>query len=119
MAASSSWVNIAAGVTLPATLSIYTARNDGIYQDGSGAINGGILIFGARVQAQMGDTSGWNLLCPWSINSTVAITALIHAASPVKDLGMVTDVGDDAGTLVPFQVDNAGTILYVKMYALA
>ena len=78
------------------------------------------MFFGGRMQAQMGDTSGWNILAPWSINSTIAITALIHSANPIVDLGQVTNAGaDTAGTLVPFHVDDGGTIRYVKMYNLA
>ncbi len=65
------------------------------------------------------DTSGWDMLCPWSINTTIAITALIHAANPVVDLGMVTNAGSDSGTLVPFSVANNGTKSYVKLYTLA
>jgi len=117
-AADTSWINIGSGATIPNALNIYTPHNDGIWEDVGCTMSGGILAFGARMHADLGDSSGWDMLCPWSINTNRAITALIHAANPILDVAYqaATPIGGACGS-VPFMVANNGTVLYMRLYA--
>ena len=116
-AAASTWVNIPSGATIPNALNIYTPHNDGIWEDSAATLSGGILAFGARMQADIGDASGWDILAPWSINTSKAITALIHSANPTVDLAYQAASPTAAAVgSIPFMVANNGTVLYMRLY---
>ena len=116
-AAASAWVNIGSGVTAAAG-NYVCARNDGVYEDAGGTITNAKIIFGARMQKQLGDTDA--LTFPWSINTgNAGITALIDCSgTTTADLSVVENTGSDTNTLVPFARDGSAT-KYIKLYDLA
>lgn len=112
-AASSSWANLASGVTIVAG-NYVCARNDGVYEDAGATITNAKIIFGARMHAILGD---WDAkVFPFSVNTgNNAITALIDVPN-FTDLGVVVDAGADTGTLWPVMANAAGTLKYCKLY---
>lgn len=112
-AAASAWLNISATLNAGGT---YCARTDGIYSTGTVA---GQLIFGARMQAQLSDSS-FDRLCPWSIETGEStITALIDAGMPGGEVGWVATTGA-AGSetgVIPFMICANDVKHYIRLYA--
>ena len=122
MAASSCWVNLGASADLSGTGGSFVAvHNDGIYEPAGADPTGAVLIFGSRVQAILGDASGWSKLCPWSINTNDrACTAMFEVASPTAYLGMTTGTHSSAVTgSVPFMVDSNNKVWYIRVHDTA
>lgn len=114
-AALSAWVNIPSGTT--GAGNIIAAQSNGIYEVNTVTMSACELIFGLRMSAVLGDTTGWATLAPFSINtSNQAITAIFDIASgPAIGYQAGTPSSSANGT-IPFAVDNGGTILYIHTY---
>ncbi len=115
-AASSSWVNITSGTT---GVNMICAQTNGIYAEAGGLLAGSTLIFGMRADCLVSAAgSAPAESYPFSIvNQVTLTTALIQCNDASSDLGKVTNIGVDNGTLVPLYKDNTG-VKYVKIYTL-
>lgn len=117
-AALSSWLNLTGGATLAGGL--VAAQSNGIYEADI-TMNGCQLIFGMRMSAILADTTGWQALAPFSLNTgNQAITALFHTASGpaigyVSTSGALTAVPTGC---VPLFCDVDGSdVRYVRVYS--
>lgn len=109
-AASSSWVNILTGTAT----GLVCAQTNGVYEEVAGTISGATIIFGMRMQSLCTDAPGESY--PFScVSNTNVITAIFQCNDASSDLGRITNVGVDSGTLVPLYKDNTG-VKYVKIY---
>jgi len=121
VAAATAWVNVPSGVTMASGIKI-CARNDGIWEDVGATPTGAHIIFGARMQGILGDSTGWNRFCPFSLNTgTNTITAVFDVGSPGGEIGWASGSGGCTNQIgsVPFMVDNGGTVYYIKLFDTA
>lgn len=109
------WINIGV-VTMATGGEKVSALNTGIFSEGA-TLTDAHLIFGMRMQAQI-DSGGFDRLCPFSLNTGfTVITALFDCGAGAEVSyaagagGMSTQLGS-----IPFMVDVAGTIYYIKLY---
>ena len=120
-AAFTSWINIPSGADAGTGGLFVAAQNNGVWEDSGAAITDGIIIFGMRAQAVLGDSDAGGVF-PFSLNvsnATQHTTAIFHIGTKEGELGAVTNAGSDAGDLVPLYKDSNGNIGYVKIYTLA
>ena len=116
VAAFSSWLNMNTGTLLAGALC--AAASLGIYEDSAVVPTNTQLIFGARMSAIIGDTTGWQVLAPFSLNTgNLSITCLFHTAS-APAIGYVA--GTPSATAcgsVPFFCDVDGSdVRWVRIY---
>lgn len=113
-----SWINGSA--TLDATGKYIVAQDNGLYIDTSATLTGAKMVFGLRMESFIGAVGSGithgELVFPFSLNTANnGITALFECMT-ASDLGTVTNIGADAGTLVPLFRDAGGNMRYVKLY---
>jgi hypothetical protein len=116
IAALSSWVNLNTGTT--GAGNIITPLTVGIYEASAVTPTDSQLIFGMRMSAVMGDTTGWDTLCPFSLNTgNQAITALFSIAS-APAIGFVAgSPSASAMGTIPIFCDADGTdVRYLHVY---
>jgi hypothetical protein len=110
-AALSSWVNITSAISPAGWI---CAQTNGVYEDIATSMAGATVIFGMRCQSLLTHAAGKSY--PFSVvSNTNVITAIFKCGAGVSDMGEITDIGVDNGTLVPLFEDDSG-LHYVKIY---
>lgn len=100
VSASSSWVNMNTG-THGGGGNFIAAQTNGVYEDAAATITGAVVVYGMRAQCICGDSDAGGYY-PFSINTSgITTTAIFQCNTPALDLGLITNAGSDAGTLVP------------------
>ena len=120
VAASTAWINVGSGTLASGTY--ICARNDGIWESSDATPTGANIIFGARMTADLGDSTGWGKLCPFSLNTgTNTITAVFDVGMPGGEIGWTAGANGCTNQLgsIPFMVDLNGTVYYVKVFDTA
>ncbi len=116
-AASSAWINIPDAGDVGLQGAYICARTDGIYEASAGDVTDAILIFGAKMTAQLGDTD-FGRLAPFCLNSDQDLSALFVVSSTDSKMGMVvgtSGMATQAGSIKGF-IDSNGRVFYIKLY---
>jgi len=115
-AASSSWINIPTGTA--AAGGYICARTDGIWAPTAATVTDSILVFGAKMTADIFD-SDYDFLVPFCMNATQDINALFMIGSADAKAGIViaaSGCATDVGSAALFTT-SGGTKYYVKLYS--